>query len=81
MYAGHDTKLVQNSGRTKFKRTHLDLFINKLVIFVSPIIAVPNLLSRQNVRGGGGGGGKSREHHLGACSSKQVQAFKLVIFV
>ena len=35
VYAGHDTKLVQNSGQTKFKRTHLDQLINRLVIFVS----------------------------------------------
>ncbi len=53
VYAGHDTKLVKNSGmmwvwfmgvvvivtmvsgKTKFKRTHLDLLMNKMVFFVS----------------------------------------------
>lgn len=34
IYAGHDTKLVQNSGRTKFKRTHLDHFMNKAVFMI-----------------------------------------------
>eukprot|EP00731_Ephydatia_muelleri_P016102 Em0009g526a len=34
IYAGHDTKLMQNSGRTKFKRTHLDITVNKLVFSI-----------------------------------------------
>ncbi|KAL5481607.1 hypothetical protein EMCRGX_G021802 [Ephydatia muelleri] len=34
IYAGSDTKLVQNSGRTKFKRTHLEQAMNKLVFFI-----------------------------------------------
>ncbi len=45
VYAGHDTKLVQNSGQTKFKRTHLDLLINKLVIFVSECGSQPRIYS------------------------------------
>ncbi len=45
VYAGHDTKLVQNSGQTKFKRTHLDLLINKLVIFVSSDGSQPRIYS------------------------------------
>lgn len=52
IYAGHDTKLVQNSGmflplsptqaiafcftgKSVFKRTHIDELMNKLVLFVS----------------------------------------------
>jgi phospholipid-translocating ATPase len=34
IYAGHDTKLVQNSGSTKFKRTHLDRTMNTMVFFI-----------------------------------------------
>ncbi|KAL5481606.1 hypothetical protein EMCRGX_G021801 [Ephydatia muelleri] len=34
IYAGSDTKLVQNSGRTKFKRTHLEQQMNRLVLFI-----------------------------------------------
>uniref|UniRef100_A0A1X7U3D1 Phospholipid-transporting ATPase n=1 Tax=Amphimedon queenslandica TaxID=400682 RepID=A0A1X7U3D1_AMPQE len=34
VYAGHDTKLVKNSGRTKFKRTHIDNMMNKMVLFI-----------------------------------------------
>lgn len=40
IYAGHDTKLVQNSGKTVFKRTHIDELTNKLVIFILGFLAV-----------------------------------------
>lgn len=32
--AGPDTKLMQNSGRTKFKRTSIDRLMNTLVLWV-----------------------------------------------
>jgi phospholipid-translocating ATPase len=34
VYAGHDTKLVKNSGRTKFKRTRIDVMMNRMVLFI-----------------------------------------------
>lgn len=35
IYAGKDTKLMQNSGKTKFKRTSIDRLLNFLIIGVS----------------------------------------------
>jgi len=35
LFAGRDTKLMMNSGRTKFKRTHIDRLMNKIIIGVS----------------------------------------------
>lgn len=34
---GPDTKLMQNSGKTTFKRTSIDRLMNVLVLMVSPI--------------------------------------------
>ncbi|XP_071484021.1 probable phospholipid-transporting ATPase IM [Diadema antillarum] len=34
IFAGLDTKLMQNSGKTKFKRTSLDRLLNKMVVFI-----------------------------------------------
>uniref|UniRef100_A0A8C3SAJ8 P-type ATPase N-terminal domain-containing protein n=1 Tax=Chelydra serpentina TaxID=8475 RepID=A0A8C3SAJ8_CHESE len=34
VFAGPDTKLMQNSGRTKFKRTSIDRLMNTLVLWV-----------------------------------------------
>jgi len=34
LFAGRDTKLMMNSGRTKFKRTHIDRLMNKIIIGV-----------------------------------------------
>lgn len=36
-FAGPDTKLMQNSGRTKFKRTSIDRLMNTLVLWVGPL--------------------------------------------
>ncbi|KAL0172239.1 hypothetical protein M9458_032550, partial [Cirrhinus mrigala] len=33
IFAGPDTKLMQNSGRTKFKRTSIDRLMNTLVLW------------------------------------------------
>ena len=35
IFAGKDTKLMMNSGKTKFKRTSLDRFLNILILGVS----------------------------------------------
>lgn len=35
VFAGRDTKLMMNSGKTTFKRTSLDRFLNVLIIGVS----------------------------------------------
>ncbi|XP_055352737.1 phospholipid-transporting ATPase ID-like [Paramacrobiotus metropolitanus] len=32
LFAGQDTKLMQNSGQTKFKRTHIDYQLNYIII-------------------------------------------------
>ncbi|KAG6920477.1 ATPase, class I, type 8B, member 2 [Chelydra serpentina] len=34
VFAGPDTKLMQNSGRTKFKRTSIDRLMNTLVLWI-----------------------------------------------
>lgn len=38
VFAGKDTKLMQNSGKTKFKRTSIDRLLNFLIIGVSSLI-------------------------------------------
>lgn len=35
IFAGQDTKLMQNSGKTKFKRTTVDRLLNFVIIGVS----------------------------------------------
>jgi phospholipid-translocating ATPase len=37
IFAGKDTKLMQNSGKSKFKRTSIDRLLNFLIIGVSSI--------------------------------------------
>ena len=34
VFAGADTKLMRNGGKTKFKQTHIDKFLNYLIIGV-----------------------------------------------
>lgn len=38
IFAGKDTKLMQNSGKTKFKRTSIDRLLNFLIIGVKTIV-------------------------------------------
>lgn len=49
IFAGKDTKLMQNSGKTKFKRTSLDRFMNVLiigiVIFLLSLCAIAAILA------------------------------------
>lgn len=35
IFAGRDTKLMMNSGKAKFKQTHIDRLMNVLIIGVS----------------------------------------------
>ena len=35
IFAGRDTKLMQNSGKTKFKRTSIDRLLNYIILGVS----------------------------------------------
>jgi hypothetical protein len=35
IFAGKDTKLMQNSGKTKFKRTSIDRLLNFVILGVS----------------------------------------------
>jgi magnesium-transporting ATPase (P-type) len=39
LFAGRDTKLMQNSGKTKFKRTSIDRLLN-FIILVHTYVAV-----------------------------------------
>ena len=38
VFAGSDTKLMKNGGKTKFKQTHIDKLLNYLIIGVSILI-------------------------------------------
>ncbi len=35
VFAGSDTKLMKNGGKTKFKQTHIDKLLNYLIVGVS----------------------------------------------
>lgn len=37
IFAGKDTKLMMNSGRTTFKRTHIDQLMNVLIVGVRAV--------------------------------------------
>uniref|UniRef100_A0A7N6BXW1 Phospholipid-transporting ATPase n=1 Tax=Anabas testudineus TaxID=64144 RepID=A0A7N6BXW1_ANATE len=43
IFAGLQTKLMQNCGRTKFKRTNLDKLMNTLVLWVSLLLLLVHL--------------------------------------
>uniref|UniRef100_A0A8C3FYC5 Phospholipid-transporting ATPase n=1 Tax=Chrysemys picta bellii TaxID=8478 RepID=A0A8C3FYC5_CHRPI len=56
IFAGPDTKLMQNSGRTKFKRTSIDRLMNTLVLWIfgflvcmGIILAIGNSIWEQQV--------------------------------
>uniref|UniRef100_A0A8C2HI54 Phospholipid-transporting ATPase n=1 Tax=Cyprinus carpio TaxID=7962 RepID=A0A8C2HI54_CYPCA len=50
IFAGPDTKLMQNSGRTKFKRTSIDRLMNTLVLWVrNLILAIGNAVWEKEV--------------------------------
>jgi magnesium-transporting ATPase (P-type) len=38
VFAGRDTKLMQNSGKTKFKRTSIDRLLNFIILGVSCLV-------------------------------------------
>ena len=45
VYAGPDTKLMQNTGKTYFKRTSIDNFLNKLVLYIGFTLILLALIS------------------------------------
>eukprot|EP01135_Chromosphaera_perkinsii_P007148 Nk52_evm1s717 gene=Nk52_evmTU1s717 len=45
LYAGGDTKLMQNNGGTRFKRTQVDVLMNKIIIFIFGVLFVLSLIS------------------------------------
>ena len=47
IFAGKETKLVQNSGTVTFKRTHLDKLLNVLVLTVSTLITIHSAIQDQ----------------------------------
>uniref|UniRef100_A0A3Q2PUS4 Phospholipid-transporting ATPase n=1 Tax=Fundulus heteroclitus TaxID=8078 RepID=A0A3Q2PUS4_FUNHE len=44
IFAGPDTKLMQNSGRTKFKRTSIDRLMNTLVLWIFGFLVCMGLI-------------------------------------
>ena len=44
IFAGKDTKLMQNTGKARFKRTHIDRLVNVLIIGVSKCLLLSILL-------------------------------------
>ncbi|KJE89012.1 ATPase [Capsaspora owczarzaki ATCC 30864] len=45
LFAGHDTKLMQNSGGARFKRTHMDKLMNNMVITIFCFLATLCLIA------------------------------------
>ena len=45
VFAGPDTKLMQNTGRTHFKRTSIDNFLNTLVLYIGIALILFALIS------------------------------------
>jgi magnesium-transporting ATPase (P-type) len=56
LFAGRDTKLMQNSGKTKFKRTSIDRLLNFIILVtVYFVFKFEYRISRNSFDGGGGG--------------------------
>ena len=47
IFAGKDTKLMQNSGKTKFKRTSIDRLLNFIILGVSKSLKIYVLCLRR----------------------------------
>lgn len=47
LFAGRESKLMMNSGKTTFKRTHIDRLMNKIIIGVSRCTVTSSRLSRR----------------------------------
>uniref|UniRef100_A0A8C8SXD9 Phospholipid-transporting ATPase n=1 Tax=Pelusios castaneus TaxID=367368 RepID=A0A8C8SXD9_9SAUR len=58
IFAGPDTKLMQNSGRTKFKRTSIDRLMNTLVLWIFGFLICTGIILAI--------GSSIWEHHVGA---------------
>ncbi len=48
VFAGADTKLMKNGGKTKFKQTHIDKLLNYLIIGVRNLLYVSILYKLNN---------------------------------
>ncbi|XP_062821097.1 phospholipid-transporting ATPase ID isoform X2 [Anolis carolinensis] len=59
VFAGPDTKLMQNSGRTKFKRTSIDRLMNTLVLWIFGFLVCMGVILAI--------GNSIWEHEVGAC--------------
>ncbi|XP_065430436.1 phospholipid-transporting ATPase ID isoform X3 [Chrysemys picta bellii] len=59
VFAGPDTKLMQNSGRTKFKRTSIDRLMNTLVLWIFGFLVCMGVILAI--------GNAIWEHEVGAC--------------
>ena len=49
VFAGPDSKLMQNTGKTHFKRTSIDNFLNKLVIYIGITLILLAVISAGSV--------------------------------
>ncbi|XP_062454101.1 phospholipid-transporting ATPase ID [Rhea pennata] len=59
IFAGPDTKLMQNSGRTKFKRTSIDRLMNTLVLWIFGFLVCMGVILAI--------GNAVWEHEVGVC--------------
>ncbi|XP_072702817.1 phospholipid-transporting ATPase ID isoform X1 [Ciconia boyciana] len=59
VFAGPDTKLMQNSGRTKFKRTSIDRLMNTLVLWIFGFLVCMGVILAI--------GNAIWEHEVGVC--------------
>ncbi|TRZ11406.1 hypothetical protein HGM15179_015715 [Zosterops borbonicus] len=59
IFAGPDTKLMQNSGRTKFKRTSIDRLMNTLVLWIFGFLVCMGVILAI--------GNAIWEHEVGVC--------------
>uniref|UniRef100_A0A670JK10 Phospholipid-transporting ATPase n=1 Tax=Podarcis muralis TaxID=64176 RepID=A0A670JK10_PODMU len=59
IFAGPDTKLMQNSGRTKFKRTSIDRLMNTLVLWIFGFLVCMGIILAI--------GNSIWEYEVGAC--------------
>ncbi|KAM6106488.1 phospholipid-transporting ATPase ID [Pterocles gutturalis] len=64
IFAGPDTKLMQNSGRTKFKRTSIDRLMNTLVLWIFGFLVCMGVILAV--------GNAVWEHEVGACFQRYL---------
>jgi hypothetical protein len=69
LFAGRDTKLMQNSGKTKFKRTSIDRLLNFIILVHTIAVYFVFKFEYRNSHnsfdwGGGGGAGAAKKTNL-----------------